>query len=298
MCKAELCSTGRVFQFRGTGQVEQHVIQLKASLKLISWLVKDENKVLGGKISDILVSHFHEESSVVVDLNLPVENTADDGISSQNSPKRQKTANDMQIELTVVKAMVVATQDQNDKLMAQVHIKRELYDIEIGYKERNNHLDLTREQEMLRIAAQKNSLDSEAVKITAMKNSQELEHKRALKALDSEPALLSVPVQPQSFSVDPNTFTTVLKVYMKHKPEFSGITSKAAVEKLLKTAGKKAVTAFMEKWGSKPPVTYENGFEVLKYPINAESMIMDSLRSASRVILAGANQQAINMYWH
>jgi len=158
------------------------------------------------------------------------------------------------------------------------------------------------------------------LKITARRNLQDIEYKRALKAIESEPlsrpqntspntpvdvvaplekppdCSVAAPLAPPPVTGDPREFTTVLKVYCNHKSEFLSITNSVLKKKFLALAGRKAVAAFRAEWGTEPTKTMQDSWEVYQYPVEAGGLIHSSLVSAYREIVAGSNQSTLRQY--
>ena len=271
-----------ISKFYGSGRGEkiQDVIDFQGALKLIMWLPGNTARDFRGKTVDILTRYFAGDSS----LHAEVEANAESGAAINEAAraalpqvvvdepnKRRRTVATLERELAVLTVVTANIKEQNVSLREQIELKRELYGVEMDYHQRKSSVELGHEQEMLKIVVQRNS--------------QELEHKRALKAIDNGPA--------EAVSLPPSAYTTVLKVYTKHQAEFSCVPPKARVG-LVRMAGRKAADAYRGTNGLHPPTTLENDLEVKMYPVECEAMILESLRAASREILAGGNQQQID----
>jgi hypothetical protein len=243
------------------------------------WLPGTHAKILRSKASDILTRYFAGDSS----LHAEVEANAESGAAINEaaraalpqvvgeSNKRRKTVATLEKELAVLTIVTANIKEQNVSLREQIELKRELYGVEMDYHQRKSSVELTHEQEMFKMVVQRNS--------------QELEHKKALKAIENGPAVEA--------SLPPSAYTTVLKVYTKHQAEFSCVPSKAKMG-LLRVAGKKAADTYRGVNGLHPSTIPENDLEVKQYPVEYEDMVMSSLRAACKDILAGGSQQPID----
>jgi hypothetical protein len=197
------------------------------------------------------------------------------------SNKRQKIMEHIEEDLALVKVMATATREYNIHLKEQLQIKREMFGMEVSH-----------EREKLSIAIQGRDQELDHGKamfsVADMGRKSELEHKKALKALDDAP--------PVAAASDPATHTTVLKVFTRHRDQFSGFATKNKRDKFLKSAGMKAAASFRAHWGREPAKTAEGEFEVCEYPLEADGLILDAIRAAYRDNRAGSGQAAIHGY--
>jgi hypothetical protein len=188
-------------------------------------------------------------------------------IEEYNS-KRHKLMEDLQEDLVVVKMASAVAKEYVVNLREAAEVKRDMFGMEISFEEK------------------KLALHMEGWK-------GELEHKKAMKALDA-PSL--APAAVASIDEDPSTYTTVLKVFTRHQGQFPSMTSRAKKDKLLRGAGIKASAEFKKQWGQEPARVEEGGYDVCKYPLQAEGMIMAALRSTMRELRAGGDQVPIRGY--
>jgi hypothetical protein len=198
--------------------------------------------------------------------------------------KRQKMMEHIQEDLALVRVMAATTKEYNGYLKEQMEIKRELFDMEISH-----------ERAKLEVFGQfkKVDWDHENAKFALSEQGKrsDIEHKRAMKELDSP----SVAV-PEVVATDMRTKLTVLGVFQKNIAQFpmaSG--TKARRERLVREAGVKAAGKYREVWGVEPGKALDagSGFEVCVYPIDAEALLLESLKEAYRHMCAGQNQVPI-----
>ena len=140
------------------------------------------------------------------------------------------------------------------------------------------HLDhrLNHEQSMLQVAEQRQR--------------GEVEHKRAMKELDSPSVAVPEVV------TDTRTKLTVLGVFQKNITQFAIVSNeKARRERLVREAGVKAASKYREVWGVEPGKAMDagSGFEVCVYPTEAEGLLLESLKETYRHMCAGQNQVPI-----
>lgn len=282
-------------QFKGTGQKVQPVIQFQGALKLLMWLPGEQAKILRGQASDILTRYFAGDSS----LHAEVEANAESGaaineaaraalpqvVVAGESNKRRKTVATLEKELAVLTVVTANIREQNLSLREQIELKRELFGMELSYE--RDRLSVAGQMKAQELEHESAKLEHERAKFALLDGDRksDIEYKRALKAIENGPA--------EAASLPPSAYTTVLKVYTKHQAEFSCVPPKARVG-LVRMAGKKAADAYRGTNGLHPPTTLENDLEVKMYPVECEAMIVESLRAASREVLAGGNQQQID----
>lgn len=281
-------------QFKGTGQKVQPVIQFQGALKLLMWLPGEQAKILRGKAADILTRYFAGDSS----LHAEVEANAESGAAINEAAraalpqvvvdepnKRRRTVATLERELAVLTVVTANIKEQNVSLREQIELKRELFGMELSYE--RDRLSVAGQMKAQELEHESAKLEHERAKFALLDGDRksDIEHKRALKAIENGPA--------EAVSLPPSAYTTVLKVYTKHQAEFSCVPPKARVG-LVRMAGKKAADAYRGTNGLHPPTTLENDLEVKMYPVECEAMILESIRAASREVLAGGNQQQID----
>jgi len=291
--KSEVSSLLRNLQFKGSGQKPQPVIQFQGALKLLMWLPGTQAKVMRSKAADILTRYFAGDSSLHAEVEA---NAASGGVINEaaraalpqpdDSNKRRKTVAKLEQELAVLTIVTANYKEQNLSLREQIELKRELFGIELSYeRDKLGVVDQGRARE----------LEHDRAKFALINGDRksELEFKRALKAIENgsveDHAAPPLPI--------PNSYTTVLKVFTNHQREFGGLNSKDKKIALLRAAGRKAADAFRSINGLHPPTVPENDLEVNMYPIELESMIMESLREAYRSLWGGGNQAPIRSYF-
>jgi len=266
------------------------------------WLPGEQAKLLRSKAADILTRYFAGDSS----LHAEVEANAESGaaineaaraalpqvVVAGETNKRRKTVATMEKELAVLTVVTANIREQNLSLREQIELKRELFGMELSYE--RDRLSVAGQMKAQELEHESAKLEHESAKLEHERakfalldgdRKSDIEYKRALKAIENGPA--------EAVSLPPSAYTTVLKVYTKHQAEFSCVPPKARVG-LVRMAGKKAADAYRGTNGLHPPTTLENDLEVKMYPVECEAMIVESLRAASREVLAGGNQQQID----
>ncbi len=198
--KSELYPVCQRFQFKGSGQSEQHVIQFNGALKLLMWLPGEQAKLLRVKATDILTRYFAGDETLISEIQANAESDGPINIAARAAVpalddltnKRQKLNENMGGELAVVRAVTASTSEYNVVLSTQIQIKQDLYKVEVDYHHsmltheqemlkakvlRSTH-DISHEQEMLKAKVQRSTHDisheQEMLKITAQRNTHDI----------------------------------------------------------------------------------------------------------------------------
>ena len=286
--KAEVNSYCVNLKFKGPGQKEQPVIQFQGAVKLLMWLPGENAKAFRSKAAEILTRYYAGDKTLLKDVwanaqsASPINEAARAALPGvdaleEYSAKRQKIMDHLEEDLALVRVVGTATREYNVHLREQVGIKRELFEMEITHE---NH---------------KFDIEKARFDLTEVGRRSELDHRRALKALDAPAVALAAAV-----SGVPGETVTVLKVYLKNKSQFGAVAhSKRKRDRLLREAGVKASATFKSTYGVEPTRVLQagsSGFEVCEYPAHAEDLVLEELRSCYRVICAGDNQVPIRGY--
>ena len=276
-------------KFKGAGQQEQPVIQFQGALKLLMRLPGENAKIFRSKAADILTRYYAGDKTLLKEVwanaqsASPINEAARAALPGvdaleEYSAKRQKMMEHLEEDLTLIKVAGAATKEYNVHLREQVGIKRELFDMEIDHEKNKFEIEKAR------------------FDLTEVGKRSDLEHRRALKALDAPAAAES-----QWEALVPGATVTVLKVYLKHKLHFSCVAHrKKQRDRLLREAGVKASAAFRAAYGVEPNKIVQSGggrnLEVCEYPADAEGLILEELKSCYRAICAGGSQLPIRGY--
>jgi len=271
-------------RFKGPGQKAQPVIQFQGALKMMMWLPGEKAKTFRSKAAEILTRYYAGDKTLLEEVwanaqaSAPINEAARAALPQLDAieeygAKRQKIMEHIEQDLALVKVMAATVNEYNGYLKEQMDIKRELFGMEQG------HLDhrLNHEQSMLQVAGQRQKGD--------------VEHKRAMKELDS-PAV----AVPEVVVTDMRTKLTVLGVFQKNIAQFAMASgTKARRERLVREAGVKAAGKYRAEWGVEACKALDagSGFEVCVYPIEAEALLLESLKEAYRHMCAGQNQVPI-----
>jgi len=293
--KNELQAICLTFKFKGRGQQEQTIIQFQGALKLLMWLPGEKAKSFRSQAAEILTRYYAGDKTLLKDVweNAQSHNPINEAaraalpeIDEYNS-KRQKMMEDLQEDLAVIRVASQCTREYVVNLREIVEVKKELYGLETSF-----------EKEKFSFEEKRFSMLKEKILLMEGERNGELEHKKAMKALDSlSLAPAAVPTAASaSVEEDPSTYTTVLKVFTRHQGQFPSMTSRAKKDKLLRGAGIKASAEFKKQWGLEPARVGEDGHDVCKYPLQAEDMIMAALRSTMMELRAGGDQVPIRGY--
>ena len=300
--KNELQAICLTFKFKGRGQQDQTVIQFQGALKLLMWLPGEKAKSFRSQAAEILTRYYAGDKTLLEDVweNAQSHNPINEAaraalpeIDEYNS-KRQKLMDDLQDDLAVIRVASECTREYVVNLREAVEIKKELYGLETSF-----------EKEKLSFEEKRLSMFKEKILLIEFERNGELEHKKAMKALDAPllapaaaaaAAAAAVPPAAAVMEDDPSTYTSVLKVFTRHQGQFPSMTSRGKKDKLLRGAGIKASAEFKKQWGLEPDRVREDEFDVCKYPLQAEGMIMAALRSTMKEMRAGGDQVPIRGY--
>lgn len=283
------------FKFKGQGQQMQAVIQFQGALKLMMWLPGEQAKTFRTKAAEILTRYYAGDKTLLNEVwanaqaQAPINEAARAALPQLDAieeygAKRQKIMEHIQEDLALVRVMAATTKEYNGYLKEQMEIKRELFDMEISH-----------ERAKLEVFGQfkKVDLDHDSAKFTLSEQGKQsdIEHKRAMKELDS-PAV----AVPEVVVTDMRTKLTVLGVFQKNIAQFAMASgTKARRERLVREAGVKAAGKYRAEWGVEACKALDagSGFEVCVYPIEAEALLLESLKEAYRHMCAGQNQVPI-----
>lgn len=282
-------------RFKGPGQKAQPVIQFQGALKMMMWLPGEKAKTFRSKAAEILTRYYAGDKTLLNEVwanaqaQAPINEAARAALPQLDAieeygAKRQKIMEHIQEDLALVRVMAATTKEYNGYLKEQMEIKRELFDMEISH-----------ERAKLEVFGQfkKVDLDHDSAKFTLSEQGKQsdIEHKRAMKELDS-PAV----AVPEVVVTDMRTKLTVLGVFQKNIAQFAMASgTKARRERLVREAGVKAAGKYRAEWGVEACKALDagSGFEVCVYPIEAEALLLESLKEAYRHMCAGQNQVPI-----
>ena len=293
--KAEVAGFIVNLKFKGPGQKSQPVIQFQGALKMMMWLPGEQAKKFRSTAVNILTSYYAGDKTLLNEVwanaqaQAPINEAARAALPQLDAieaygEKRQKIMEHIQEDLALVRVMAATTKEYNGYLKEQMEIKRELFDMEISH-----------ERAKLEVFGQfkKVDLDHDSAKFTLSEQGKQsdIEHKRAMKELDS-PAV----AVPEVVVTDMRTKLTVLGVFQKNIAQFAMASgTKARRERLVREAGVKAAGRYRAEWGVEACKALDagSGFEVCVYPIEAEALLLESLKEAYRHMCAGQNQVPI-----
>lgn len=266
------------FKFPGRGQQNQSVITFDGALTLMNWLPGENAKKWRGKTTQILKRYFAGDPTLLDDIqanaesNAPINQAARAAMDKQpaieddfvqNMVKRRKIQDEFTVSVYTaakqVKDYSSALSACNENLEKHIELKSRLYSVEIHH----DHDKLGVERAKLELAKETHR--------------HELEVRKALKALD----------QP-----DPDT-TTILKVYETTKDAYSLLRADQRKPFLVK-AGVYAARDYVLQNGVHPNKVSERGQDVNAYPLSAECILRDALKTSYAEITAGKAQPRID----
>jgi hypothetical protein len=271
------------FKFPGPGQKDQPVITFPGALKLMMWLPGENAKQMRSKAAEILTRYYAGDPSLLKDIEANAQSASpicqaaraalqqpnleqaleDVGFSEQFLVKRRRLTEEFtgSIEVSSTKVRQYTADLSECNAVFEKHIE---------LKERSNSVDIKFEHDKLTVERAKLSLLKRTQK-------QELEYKRALQALGT---------------ADVPETTTVLKVYEMNRSQFKHL-NEPKRNLFLQRAGTLAAQKYREQTGTYPLRYQEGRVEVNAYPLNAEPMILETLRTVYRQTMAGFSQPSI-----
>ena len=259
-------------KFKGTGQKEQPVIQFQGAIKMMMWLPGEQAKQFRSQASAILTRYYAGDKTLLADVIDNAESGA--GINKAARDALPDLVDDMgtkrrRIVTTISEKELVRMKEQNVFLREHIKLKREFYGIEMDYQQRKSSVELTHEQEMLNVVVQRNS--------------QDLEYKKALKAVESGPVQATRTSPAEVSSSPPTGFTTALTVFEKNVHEFLWI-SPEYKGRFFSDVGKKVSEAYKKAGGMHPPPSVQDHLGLTQYPIAWENTILEALRAVRMYI--------------
>lgn len=326
--KDELRTDCTEVKFKGRGEAVQPVITFQGAIKLMMWLGGDKAKSFRSKVTEILTKYFAGDKSLLRDLhanaesNAPINQAARAALNNpvpaqpsldedgQGLSKRQRIDEDrayaavlreanphferrleLQVQFVDIRERWLAVDFKGEK--DRLELQRMQNDIELETQKKRDEIELEKEKKKndLEYEKQQNMLHFERSKLTIAKEGhlEELEYKRALKALDAPPAAAAVPAAVPAA----RDLLTVLKVYLNNKEAF-GLLKPEQRKGFLMKAGHAAAQAYALQYGVMPSKLEEHGYDVNAFPEYAESVVMDALRTAYRESTVGIKQTTLD----
>jgi len=324
--KNEVSQFLRNWKFSGPREKEQPVITFDGALTLMNWLPGENAKKWRGKTTQILKRYFAGDPTLLDDIqanaesSAPINQAARAAMDNPQQPsiddeekvyqfKRRRIETDrMEIEnlkksnplfqkrmdLQVVccnnleRWHAIENKIENDRLdrlekqnFIELEKQKQLKEMELALEKQKIDLDFEKQQKQMALDAKKNQefLEAERAKLELAKETHrhELEVRKALKALDQ---------------VDPDT-TTILKVYEATKDAYSLLRADQRKPFLVK-AGVYAARDYVLQNGVHPNKVSERGQDVNAYPLSAECILRDALKTSYAEITAGKAQPRID----
>ena len=187
---------------------------------------------------------------------------------------------ELQVQFVDIRERWLAVDFKGEK--DRLELQRMQNDIELEKEKKKNDLEYEKQQNMLHFERSKLTIAKEG-------HLEELEYKRALKALDAPPTAAAVPAAVPAA----RDLLTVLKVYLNNKEAF-GLLKPEQRKGFLMKAGHAAAQAYALQYGVMPSKLEEHGYDVNAFPEYAESVVMDALRTAYRESTVGIKQTTLN----
>jgi hypothetical protein len=306
--KTELQAFCFNFKFDGKRERMQPVITFPGALKLLQWLGHSKVMNFHMKFTEILSTYFsgdkHLLRSTAVDssngLNhvsqSQVEPTSSADSNEETLVKRRKLHEDFTasvcVSSTEVKQFSLSLSECNMQLEKYILLQNQMCDAKermCDANERMNKIDIKHEHDKLTIERAKLALLHDG-------RCQDLEYKRALKALEATDAAMPPPSAsiPTAVPDAAAATTTLFKVYDGNKENYPMLRFDQR-KSFLQKSGALTAQLYRQTYGTNPPFKQlESGIEVNAYPVEAEPLLLEALRTVYREFTAGESQPAID----
>jgi len=255
----------------GKGNARTKLLSFEDTIELIMVLPGKIAKEFRLKFVDIIKRYLAGDHSLIQEIqansqsDAPIHQMARDACAPDKIDENEAIVGQKRLHDSVVMSRELVTNYKaaSEHMREQNSLARERGEIDIGILRARHDLEQTNRMS-------------------------ELDHAKAMLDIERAKAALAQPqpAQPQPAPV-PSGHTTVLKIYHKHKVSFDMIKS-CQVKGLLQSAGIKAKAAFEALHGTSPLRIKEGQYDVLCYPEQDESLILEAIRSAMRDLLGHA----------
>jgi hypothetical protein len=202
--KTEVADFLRHYKFSGRGQQNQPVIQFQGALKLLMWLPGEKAKSFRSQAAEILTRYYAGDKTLLKEVwenaqsGAPVNQAARAAIGiaelDEYSEKRQKVVESIREDIELVKLATASGKAYVAQMNETMGVKKEMFDMEISFDERK----LSIEEKRLAIEKKKLSIEKKRLLLQREKRAfmeedsrHELDHKKALKELSSQPPVTS-----------------------------------------------------------------------------------------------------------
>ena len=283
------------FKFKGRGQKEQPVIQFQGALKLMMWLPGEQAKKFRSQAAEILTRYYAGDKTLLGEvwanaqskqpINEAAREALDDGDREEEEEDRDAKRQKME-ELSATgewaREASIMIQGANTHLRKHIGLKRQLYEVEVDGERRKLEVQEAMFEMAEKMHTQKmkhGDDDIELMRRTEMAKIEVAEHLKMVRGCET-------------FELEKNTHTTVLRVFEGHRAQFKGLLKKSEQE-LLGRAGFRAKCDYKAIAGLEP---LYNPDGVCVYPDSATGLILEALRTVYRGMLAGESQASIDEY--
>lgn len=302
--KEEVSPFVRHLKFAGPGQKLQPVITFPGAVNLLMWLGGDYAKKFRRKVIDILTKYFAGDKSLFGDIEA---NAASDNPVNQaaraalNNPQPQTSVGDNEEEQALVKRRKLYDDLGSSLSVTTKEVKQYSTSLSTCNRHLAKHIDLKAKFYDMEIKFEHDKLTIERAKLSLLNDGrfQDLEYKRALKAIDAEGPAPPAPTAP-SVSIPtavPDAAaatTTLFKVYDGNKENYPMLRFDQR-KSFLQKSGALTAQLYRQTYGSHPPFKQlESGIEVNAYPLEAEPILSEALRTVYRELTAGESQPTID----
>jgi len=293
------------FKFPGRGQQIQPLITFDGALTLMNWLPGENAKKWRGKTIQILKRYFAGDPSLLDDIRANAASNAPLNQAARASLQAD-AADETSIEpLNKKQKMYVPTAEElercerfKDYVVTMIEHEKSFKKF-LDFRKEDAQIDVDKNEKLSQISIrEKTILD----RLETKRQKNDIKYKKALKDIENTPAPAPVQAPVPAMApetailtavLDPNSTTTVLKVYNTNKSAFHLIKNDQKKNFLIK-AGHYAAAGYVLRYGVPPQKIIENGHEVNVFPYEDHDQIMQDLFSAYRDMTIGSSQATID----
>ena len=302
--KNELSGNTGQFKFKGRGEHLQSVITFPGAVKLMMWLPGDNAKTFRTKATDILTRYFAGDKSLLKEIEANANKTApinEAARAALNNPPPQPAVADDVEEQTLVKRRKLYDDLSSSLSVGKKEVKQYSTSLSTCNRHLAKHIDLKAKFYDMEIKFEHDKLTIERAKLSLLNDGrfQDLEYKRALKALEAADPAPPAPTAP-SVSIPtavPDAAaatTTLFKVFDGNKENYPMLRFDQR-KAFLQKSGALTAQLYRQTYGTNPPFKQlESGIDVHAYPLEAEHMLVEALRTVYRELTAGESQPPID----
>ena len=287
------------FKFPGRGQQKQPLITFPGALKLMMWLPGSQAKAFRTKVTEIITRYFAGDKSLLHDIQAnaesssPINEAARASLESDQSKQALDQEEQEYSQLKRKRAEEVAYLRESNPLFKH-RIRAQNEYMAMSQQWHASYMQM--ENEKLELQRKKIEMERANLEVITACCNQDLEYKRGLvectrKEIENKRALKNLESEPPQ--INPDTTTTVLKVYQANKEMFP-LLKPDQRRGFLSKAGTYAASSYLINFGVHPSKVEEHGMNVNLFPVMANNLVMQALKGAYREAVSGGSQRTLD----